>query len=173
MPQHVRETTDTQSADGIDEQGVAAVEGVNVAETITEAGPTGGLHCAADLQGELVEVQLPLVGWYAAFEHQPPQITVGGDIVEAVIVYPGVRQMFCHVLNNVPFGQVEEIAVIGEFKAQQSIAVLEPSSPLRPAACRVAAGNGDDGRSIRGLPPPVQTQRFCRGQLQGALDSGQ
>src|ERR1700744_4936361 len=118
VAQPVRQTAYTQSADGIDEQRLATVEGVDIPEPIREAGPTGGLHCAAYFQRELVEVQLPFVRWYAAFEHQPAQIAVGGDIVEAVIVYPGVAEMFSHVLHDVPPGQVQEIAVIGEFEAQ-------------------------------------------------------
>ena len=165
VPQHVGHAADAQGANGVDEQGVAAIEGVDVAETILEAGPARGLHRTTYLQRELVKVQLPLVGGNASFEHQTAQVAVGGDVVEAVIVHAGVGQMLRHVGDDVPLGHGEQILISGQLEAEQGIAVLESLGPLGPAARRVAAGDGDDGGAIAGLPTPVEAQCFFRGQL--------
>ena len=79
-------------------------------------------------------MQLPFVGWNAAFEHQTAQVAVGGDVVEAVIVDPDVGQMFCHVRDTCRRATVQQIPVAGQFEAQQGIAVLESLRPLGPAA---------------------------------------
>src|SRR3984957_21243834 len=82
VAQHVGETADAQRADGIDKQGLAAVEGANVSEAILQASPTRCLHRSADLQGKLVEVHLPLIRGNAALQYKAAQVAVGGVVVK-------------------------------------------------------------------------------------------
>jgi hypothetical protein len=44
----------TQGTDGVDEERVRAVEGIDVAGAIGERGPAGGLDGAGDFEGELI-----------------------------------------------------------------------------------------------------------------------
>ncbi len=165
VAEHMRHTADAQGAYGVDEERVAAVEGVDVAETIVEAGPTGGLHRSTYFQCELVKVQLLSIVGHAPFEHQPAQVAISGDVVEAMVVDAGVGEMLGHVGNDVPLGNGEEIPISGQLKADQGIAVLESLRPLGPAARSVATRNGHDGGSVAYFPAPVEAQGLFRSQL--------
>ena len=85
-----------QGSNGIDEEGVGAVEGVDVAAAVGGAGPAGGLDGAGDLEGEFVEVLLAVVVRDFSFAHQAQQVAIGGHIVETVIVHAHVREVRGH-----------------------------------------------------------------------------
>ena len=107
----VCDAANAQGAHGIDEQRVAAIEGVDVAKAIGKAGPARRLHCAAHLEREFVEVQFPFVALNAPGQHQPPQISVGGDVVEAVIVHASVRQVLRHILRDMSPRQRQQLFI--------------------------------------------------------------
>ena len=90
---------DPARADGVDEERVRAIEGVDEA-TLLVLGPARGLDRTGDLDGEFVEVALPLVVGQAALEHQAAQVAVGREVVEAVVVDADVRDVRGHVSHR-------------------------------------------------------------------------
>ena len=73
------------------------IERVNVA-AVLDFGPAARLYGAGAFQGQFVEIPLPLIGWEAALIQQAEQITVGRDVVEAMVVdaeMADVRRHFC------------------------------------------------------------------------------
>ncbi len=80
------------------------VEGVNVAKIRSELGPARGLDGAGSFEGEFVEAQLPVVGWDAAFQHQAAKVAVGADVIEAVVVHAGVRDVESHEVDHFDAG---------------------------------------------------------------------
>ena len=79
-----------QGTDSVGEEGVGAIERVNITVPVAGLAPTAGLHGTADLQCQLVEFQLGLILRESTLEHQSPQVAVGADVIEPVIMDPGV-----------------------------------------------------------------------------------
>src|SRR6202044_1722685 len=75
-----------QGSDGVDEEGVGAVEGVDIAAAVFGGCPSCGLDGAAGFDSELVEGELPLVVRDSAFAHEAAEVSVSGEVVETVIV---------------------------------------------------------------------------------------
>ena len=78
---------------------------------VGQPGPSPGLHGAAHLQRELVEVALPVAGLESAFGREPPEIAVGADVVEPVVVDADMRQMRRHPFERSRCVRVPGIAV--------------------------------------------------------------
>ena len=93
----------------------------------------------AHLERELVEVPLPRLVGDAALVHQPPQVAVGADVVEAVVVDADVRQVRGHHGDGPLAAEPQEALVAGRVELQQGRAELEALRPLGPALGRVAA----------------------------------
>jgi hypothetical protein len=87
-------------------------------------------------------------------------MAVSGDVVEAVVVDTGVGEVLCHVFDDVPLRQFEQILISRELEAQEGITVLETLRPLGPAARGIAAGDGHDGGAIADFPASVEAQGF-------------
>jgi len=172
MTQLMTDSQAAQRAHGIDEQRMAAVEGMDEAQAFGKLRPAGGLHRAAHLQSEFVKVQFPFVGFNAALQHEAAQVAVGGDVVEAVVVDSGVGQVLGHVLYRVAATKFEQLEVPHQFKTEERIAVLKAMRPLRPAPRRVDAGRGKHGRAVGRLPAAVQAQCLFCSQVNSAIHSG-
>ena len=152
--------------DRVDEQRLGPVEGVDVARTVGRGPPPGRLHGAADLQGQLVEVDL--TGVDAPLTDEPAQVAVRADVVEAVVVHPDVADVARHHGAGALPAELEEALVAGRVELQQRRAVLKALGPLGPAAGGVAAGHREHRRGLlrragaldrvdgggRGLPQP-------------------
>ena len=136
-------------ADRVDEQRVRAVEGVDVAGAVGGGPPAGRLHRAADLEGQLVEVAAAAVV-DAPFAQQPPEVAVGADVVEAVVVHADVGDVAAITVARALAAELEEALVAGGVELQQRRAVLEALRPLGPAAGGVAAVDGEDRRGRAG-----------------------
>src|ERR1051325_6500385 len=104
------------------------------AGSVRDLCPPRSLDSARNLQGQLVEILLAFVEWNFSLPHQPPQISVGGDIVEPVVVHAQVRDMRGHPLNRVAPSEFEKSIVSGRVELQQRRAVLKSLRPFRPAA---------------------------------------
>ena len=74
-----------------------------------------------------------------AFVHQPPEIAVRADVVEAVVVDADVRQMRGHHGDGPLAAELQIPLVVRGVELQQHRAVLKALRPLGPAAGRVAA----------------------------------
>ena len=172
MPQHVGDGQRAQRADGVHEERVGAVERVDVA-AIGQPGPPFRLHRAADLQGELVEAQLPGRRVDPALARQPPQPAVGADVVEPVVVHADVRQVRRHPLDGARPAQLQEFSVAGGVELQDCRAELKSLSPFRPAARLVAALDGEHGRAGIGRPGRFERADLARRQLEHPIDLGQ
>src|SRR4051812_39640978 len=88
-----------QRPQGIDEERVRAVEGVNVA-AVTKPGPPSGLHSAGDFEREFAKITFLLVLRNFALLHQTKQIAVRRNIVKPMVVHADVRDMGSHVLDG-------------------------------------------------------------------------
>src|SRR5471030_103534 len=100
VAQQVAQGQSAQGADGIDEQGVRPVEGVNISAAIRTWRPARGLHGARDLQRQLVKAPLPSIFGNAPFGHEPQQIAVGADVVETVVVHSDMADVRRHERNR-------------------------------------------------------------------------
>lgn len=135
---------DAAGADGIDEEGVWSVEGVDEAAALA-FGPACGLDGAGGFDGEFVEVIFPFVVRDAAFEHEAAEVSVGGEVVEAVVVDADVGDVGGHVADGVVASAFEAFLVVGCIEVEDGDAVAEAFGPLGPAAGGVFAGDGEDG----------------------------
>ena len=172
LAQHVRERQGAQRADRVDEQRVRPVERMNEAAG-REARPAVGLHGAAHLERELVEAGLPLARLDAPFAREPPQVSVGADVVEAVVVHAHVGQVRRHPLERARAAEIEELLVAGRVELQQRGAELEALRPLGPAPGLVAPLDGEDGRAVFGPPRVFDREDLSRGDVEDALDARQ
>jgi hypothetical protein len=130
----------------------------------------GGLHGAGDLERELGEVELVLVEGDFALQHQAAEVAVGGDIVEAVVVHAGVRDVRGHELHGLLAPELEETLVAGRVVLEERHAELEALRPLGPAARGVSALHGEDGRALGRVPGLVDRVDLLTGECEHAVD---
>ena len=155
VPQLVRHGQRAQRAHGVREEGVGAVEGVDVAGAPPggDGAPSGSALASVqrapappgDLEGRLSGAarDRPARRFAGAVRHPPlaqqaPQGAVGGDVVKAVVVHAHVGDVGGHHLQRPPAPDVQELLVPGGVELQQGRAELEPLRPLRPAPGGVA-----------------------------------
>ena len=146
MAQLVRDRQRPQRTDRIDEQRVRPVEGIDVTAA-RDLGPPPGLDRAAELQRQFVEVAFPGVFRDPAFAHQPQQVAVGADVVEAVIVDAHVAHVRGHLLDRVAAADLQELGLVRGVELQHGRTVLEALRPFRPAAGRIFPGHRENGRA--------------------------
>ena len=123
-------------ANRIDKQRLRAVERIDVAGAVARFCPPGGLHRPADFKRQLEIAPLPGVVRHAPFAHQPPQVAVGADIVEAVIVNADVRQMRRHHRKRPLAAKLQETVRRPSHRTEAARSHIEnpastPSSPWR------------------------------------------
>src|SRR5262249_51676581 len=151
VAEHESKSQRSQRADGVDEQGVSAVKRVNE-PAVADRRPPPRLHGAADLQRELIEVKLPLAREYASLAREPPEIAVGADDVEAVIVDAHVGEVRRHAIARARASQLQEFAIPRSVELQHRRAELKALGPLGPPTCLIATLDGEYGRTAPGLP---------------------
>ncbi len=144
MAQLMRDRQRTQSPHRVDEQRVRPIKAVDEAATLGGSGPAGRLHGAAGLQGQLVHVVFPLIERQFPLAHQAPEIAVGRDVVETVIVHAHVRDVRCHARERLSAPEFEEFAVAVRLELEQGRPELKPLCPLRPTPRRVVAADCAD-----------------------------
>jgi hypothetical protein len=169
MAEAVSHAEHTAGSERIDEERVRAIEGVDETGAVGGAGPAGGLHSAADLEGEFVKILFARVVGNTAFAEESEEVAVGGDIVEAVVVDADVRDMRGHALDGVAASEFEELIVAGGVELQDGGAELEALGPLGPAAGGVAAGDGEDGRAVGRVPRGIEAEDLLGGELEQAF----
>ena len=135
--------------------------------------PAPGLHGAGHLERKRVEAQLPRFRLELAFTREPPQIAVGADVVEAVIVDADVRQVRRHPLERVRAAELEKLAIAGRVELQQRRAELKALRPLRPAARSVHAVDGEHRRSVLRAPAVFNRTDLLRREIEQAVDRRQ
>ena len=163
MPELVRFHENAAGANGVNEEGVRAVEAVNESPTLT-LGPTGGLNGAAGLDGEFVEILLPFVFGETALEHQAAEVSIGRKVVETMVVDTDVRDMRGHAANGVVATAREAFLIARGIKMEDRYAVAEALGPFGPAARRVFSGNGEDGRSLAFIVFAIDCRDFRFGE---------
>ena len=107
MAQAMGQGQHAQRADRVGKQGVRPVERVDVSIAVARTAPASRLHGAAGFEGQFIQLALPGVVPKAAFEHQPPQIAVGADIVEPVVMHTDVRHVRSHPADRVRTSQLQ------------------------------------------------------------------
>jgi hypothetical protein len=96
------------------------------------------------------------------FAGEAPQRAVGADVVEAVIVNAGMREVRRHSLERARLSELEELALAGRIELQQRGAVDKSFRPLRPAARGVAAVDREDRRAEDGPRSIERADLRCR-----------
>src|SRR5690349_16008877 len=85
-----------------------SVERVNESPSIGCPRPTRCLHGSGSFQRQFVEVLLALVEKNPPLAHQPPEISVSGNIIEAMIMDADVRNMGRHEFNRLRPANIQE-----------------------------------------------------------------
>jgi hypothetical protein len=150
----------------------APFERVDEAAAGPERRPAPRLDRAAHLQGELVEPDLPLRRLEALLAREAPQVAVGADVVEAVVVHAHVGEVRRHPRQRPIAADVEELFGAGRVVLQQRRAELEPLGPLGPAARAIAPVDGEDRRAVVRLPRIFDRKNLARRDVEEALDAG-
>src|SRR5688572_17175428 len=110
-----------------------AVEGINE-PAIPQRRPAARLYRSRHFQRQCVEPHFPRLGVEPFLAREPPEVAVRTDVVEAVIVNTGVRQMSGHPLEGPRSAKSEERGVSRRIELQERSAELKALGPLRPAA---------------------------------------
>ena len=169
---HMGKAEGAERADGVGEEGLGPVKGTDVTEFGSELGPAGGLDGAARFEGEIVEVGLPIVGGESAFVEKAAQVSVGADIVKAVIVHPDVSDVGGHAAKCSLSADLEHRFIAGGVVLEDSGAVDEAFGPLGPAPGGVFAFNGEDRGAVRLLPAFLEGEDFRGGGLENFFGGG-
>src|SRR5450432_4266981 len=107
-----------------------AIERIDVATAIGSPRPSKGLHRARAFQREFVEFPLPRIVRNTPFRHQAKKIAIRADVVEAVIVNPGVGDVWRHQRNSTLSPDLEKLLFAGGVELQNSCAELETLCPF-------------------------------------------
>ena len=150
MAKLMRKRQRSAGANRIDKQRLRAVERIDVAGAVGRFRPARRLHRAADFKRQLKIASLPGVVRHAPFVHQPPQVAVGADVVEAVIVDADVRKMRRHHRERALAAELQKSLVARRVELQQCGAILKALRPLGPALRRVAAFHREHRRCRTG-----------------------
>ena len=143
----VRQRERAQRPNSVDKQRVRAVERVDIAAALRQARPAAGLHRAADFERQLAEVLAPRVVCDLPLAPEPPQVAVGADVVETVIVHTDMGEMRRHPQQRALLAQIKEVMLTGGIELQERSAVDESFRPLGPAAGGVTALDSEHRRA--------------------------
>src|SRR5665811_1083635 len=110
---------------------------MNETAAVCGLGPAHRLDRSAHSQCVLVERQLPGIEWDSTLEHQPPEVAVGADVVEPVVMHAFMGEMRRHVIACETATQFERFIISGSVELQDGLTVEKTLSPLGPAACGV------------------------------------
>ncbi len=171
LPEQVAEREGAQRADRVDEQRVRTVERVDEPAAV-QARPASRLHRAADLQRQLVEAAFPLARVDPLLTRQPPQVSVGADVVEPVIVHAHVREVRRHALDRARSTEFEECSIAGGVELQQRRSELKALRPLGPASCLIAPSNREHRRAVLRTPGVLDRADLRRREIEQPIDPG-
>ena len=73
-----------------------AVERIDESRAVTGLCPTRILYSTSHFESQFTEVSLPVLIGDTTFVHHPPNISIGTDIVESVVVDTGMCEVGCH-----------------------------------------------------------------------------
>jgi hypothetical protein len=166
VSEHMGKAEGAERADGVGEEGLGSVERADVSEFGGQLGPAGGLDGATSFESEIVEVGLPFVGEESAFVEKAAQVSVGADIVKAVIVNPDMGDVCGHAAECSLATDLEHRSVAGGVVLEDGGAVDEPFGPLGPTSRGIFAFNGEDGGAVRILPAFLEGEDFRGGGLE-------
>ena len=161
-----------QRADRIDEQRVRPVEGVDI-PAAGDVRPAPRLDRAAELQGQFVEVPLPCVFLDPPLVHQPQQVAVRADVVEAVVVNADVAHVRRHLPDRVPPADLQKSGVARGVELQHGRSVLKALRPLRPPPRRIDSLHRENRRPLLGIVRLFDRGDFRRRKAPQAFDLGQ
>src|SRR5688572_7704995 len=108
-----------------------SIEGINKSISIWCSGPARRLHRARNFERQLAE--MPIVCRRLSFAHQPPPISIGGNIIEAMVVHPNVRNVARHELDRAVPPHIEERFFACRIVLQKRGAKLKSLRPLGPS----------------------------------------
>src|SRR5687767_9017879 len=119
MPELLSHSQYATRTNGVHEKRVWTVKRIDKAAAIVELSPSRRLHCAGNLQCQFIKILLALVERNLPFAHQPPEISVSGNVVEAVVMHADVRNVCGHALNRVAPANFEKLFVAGRVELEQ------------------------------------------------------
>ena len=90
-----------------------------------------------------------------------------------MIVHTRVSQVRRHSLDGTPAPEFEEIFVVLRIELEQGATELETLGPLRPAAGRVLAADGEHGAAPGGIPFLVEQADLVGGKIEELVEPGQ
>ena len=169
VPELMRQGERAQRADRVDEERMRSVERVDEASA-RNLRPPGGLDRAAHLQRELVERDLIGGRIEPPRTRQPPEIAVGADVVESVVVDADVREVGRHAVERPRPSQFQERALAGRVELHERGSELKALRPFRPAARAIAAVDREHGRAIRRVPGLLDRRDLFRRPLEEMTD---
>src|SRR4051812_7521289 len=127
------------------------VEGMDES-AIRHRRPPVRLYGAAHLQRQLVEAEFPLARLEPLLAPEAPQVAVGADVVEAVVVHAHVGEVPRHAGQGPLTADVEKLLGACRVVLQQRRSELEALRPLRPSTRAIPALDGEYRRAVLGLP---------------------
>ncbi len=172
VSQSVAQREHAERAHGVDEEGVRAVEGVDEATAVGDAGPAAGLDRPARHQRELTQLALAPLGLVASLPGEAAQSTPGAHVVEPVVVDPHVGDVGGHARERPLAPEIEEAALTPAVELQDCGAELESLRPVGPSSGGVAALDGEDRRAGGRIPALLESEDLLRGQLPHPRDRG-
>ena len=171
MAELVGHSENAAGTNGVDKEGVWAVEGVDEAAVLVLC-PAAGLHGSRDFEGEFVEIEFAFVLGRFAFEHEAAQVTVGGYVVEAMIVYPNVADVGGHGLDGFLFALLEKCFLPCGIILENGTAGAETFGPFCPATGAVLAGYCKNRRALAPVIVLANVLNFLTGELPEAFQGG-
>ena len=134
MTQLMRHRQRSQGPNGVHEQRVRPVEGMDESSAIRNLRPARRLDGTGHFQRHFVEIVLTLLERNLPLTHEPPKVPVSGNIVKAMIMHANVRNVRGHVANRLFPADLQESSVACCVKLQQRRPVLKSLRPFGPAA---------------------------------------
>ena len=155
MAQTVRDGQRSQRTNRVAKQRVRAVERINISMTVRGGAPASRLHGPGCLEGQFIQFAFPPVVRNASFAHQPVEIAIGADVVEAVVMNADVRHMRCHAVDRMISADLQKSLVAGRIKLKNGPTELKALGPLGPALGLILSLNGKDRRACLIVPRTV------------------
>ena len=119
------------ASDRIHKQGVRPVKAIHITP-VRKIGPAVGLHRSGNLQGHYVKLAFKFVFRNSAFIHQAQQVSVGGNIVKAVVVHADMADVGRHLLHRLLSAQFKKSLITRGIKLKNSRSDLKTLRPVGP-----------------------------------------
>ena len=133
VPKLMRHRERAQGSHRVHKQRMRPVEGINVAIPLLSITPPGRLDSPGDLQRQLQKIVLLLVWRDPPLPHQPPQVAIGGDVVEPMVMHSHVGNVRGHHPAGAPPADLQKLRIPGRVILEQGRSILEPLRPFGPS----------------------------------------